>query len=309
MASAILSVASWRWLFAVNIPFCIAGLGVGLRYLPKGNRAPRPFDMTSAVLSAILFGALVFGADLVSRRDNVWLGAGLLILSAVCAVAVMRRGWNQTAPLFPIDLLRIPVFGLSLATSTLSFGAQLIAGVSLPFLFQLGLGRTVVQTGLLMTPMPIGTALASMAAGRLSERLPGTLLNLIGLGAMSASLFLLATMPAGVDTLGIVWRTALCGAGFGFFQAPNNRIIVLAAPRARSGATGGSLSTARTTGQSLSAVLISVLFLWLPLVQASHWALVAAGVMALLAAGVSSLRIGREVIHEAADRDATAIAE
>jgi DHA2 family multidrug resistance protein-like MFS transporter len=309
VASAILSVASWRWLFAVNIPFCIAGLGVGLRYLPKGNRAPRPFDMTSAVLSAILFGALVFGADLVSRRDNVWLGAGLLILSAVCAVAVMRRGWNQTAPLFPIDLLRIPVFGLSLATSTLSFGAQLIAGVSLPFLFQLGLGRTVVQTGLLMTPMPIGTALASMAAGRLSERLPGTLLNLIGLGAMSASLFLLATMPAGVDTLGIVWRTALCGAGFGFFQAPNNRIIVLAAPRARSGATGGSLSTARTTGQSLSAVLISVLFLWLPLVQASHWALVAAGVMALLAAGVSSLRIGREVIHEAADRDATAIAE
>jgi len=298
VASAILSVASWRWLFAVNIPLCLFVLALGALALPRNDTIKQPYDKVSAVLSATLFGTLVFGADLVSRGADVAVGWGLLVLAAACAALVVRRGWRQSGPLFPVDLLRIPLFGLSIATSTASFCAQLIASVSLPFMFQRDLGRSVVEIGILMTPWPIGTALAAPLAGVLAERIPGALLNSAGLLVMAAGLFLLASMPADTDNLGIIWRTAMCGAGFGFFQSPNNRTMVLSAPRSRSGATGGALATARTTGQSLGAVLVAVLFRAMSMTAANRWALAIAGGLGVAGAVVSSFRLGRAMPSE-----------
>jgi DHA2 family multidrug resistance protein-like MFS transporter len=299
VASTILSLGSWRWLFAVNIPLCAFVLATGALVLPRNEKTTRPYDRISAVLSAVLFGALVFGADLVSRGAGVILGCVLLVVAAACAVLVVRRGWSRPAPLFPIDLMRIPIFGLSVATSTASFCAQLVAGVSMPFLFQRSLGRSVVETGILMTPWPIATAIAAAGAGVLSEKVPSAILNSAGLLAMAAGLFLLAAMPGDVDNLGIIWRTALCGAGFGFFQSPNNRTMVLSAPRSRSGAVGGALATARTTGQSLGAVLLAMLFRAMPLAEANRWALICAGILGVAGALVSSLRLGQSLPSEA----------
>ena len=308
-ASLILALGSWRWLFAVNIPFCLFVLAAGPLVLPGGPKVSRSYDWLSAVLSAFLFGALVVGADLVSRGGSLAPGAALLAASAVGAVLVARRGWNEPAPLFPSDLLRIRLFGLSVATSTVSYCAQLIAAVSMPFLLQRGLGRSMVETGLLMTPWPIATALAAALAGVLADRIPGAILNSAGLLAMAAGLFLLAVMPPGVDDLGIVWRTALCGAGFGFFQSPNNRTMVLAAPRARSGATGGALATARVTGQGRGAVLVAGLFRAMPIADAGRWCLAAAGVLGVAGAVVSIGRFGYQLPGESAPDDAVAIAD
>ena len=233
IASAILALGSWRWLFAVNAPFCAFALAAGVFVLPSNALEKRRFDWISAGLSAGLFCSLVVGADLISRNVDVLLGAALMAAAAVFAIVLVRGAWDQAAPLFPVDLLRIPVFGLSIATSATSFCAQLIGAVSMPFLFQQGLHRSVLETGLLMTPWPVGTALASMAAGHLADKLPSAVLNSAGLMVMAVGLFLLAAMPPDVDNLGIVWRTAVCGAGFGFFQSPNNRTMVLATPRAR----------------------------------------------------------------------------
>ena len=307
-ASFILALGSWRWLFAVNIPFCLFVLAAGPLALPANPRSKRSYDWTSAGLSALLFGALVFGANLVSRGGSLPLGAVILAVSAVCAALVVRRGWGRPAPLFPSDLLRIPLFGLSIATSTASFCAQLIAAVSMPFLFQLELGRSVVETGLLMTPMPVATALAAALAGVLADRIPGAILNSAGLLVLAGGLVLLAVMPQDVSDLGVIWRTAACGAGFGFFQSPNTRTMVLAAPRARSGAAGGALATARTTGQSLGAVLVAVMFRLLPIGEAGRWCLGAGAILAIAGATVSALRLGRALPAEAPDAAAEAAA-
>jgi len=142
------------------------------------------------------------------------------------------------------------------------------------------------------------TAAASAVAGYLADRLPGAILNSAGLMVMAAGLFLMATMPADVDNLGIVWRTALCGAGFGFFQSPNNRTMVLATPRARGGATGGAIATARVSGQALGAVLVALMFGLLPIGEAGRAALALAGALSVAAAAVSSLRLGHSLPHE-----------
>ena len=240
VASIIVHLGGWRWLFAINAPFCLFTLAAGIFVLPANELIRRRFDWLGAGLNVVLFAALVTGADLVSRNANLGLGAALLVVAAVCVGLAIKRGWREPAPMFPVDLLRIPIFGLSILTSATSFCAALIGGVAMPFLFQQGLHRDVLQTGLLLTPWPVGTALASAVAGYLADRAPSAILNSAGLAVMAVGLFLLAAMPTDVDNAGIIWRTALCGAGFGFFQSPNNRTMVLATPRSRGGATGGA---------------------------------------------------------------------
>jgi DHA2 family multidrug resistance protein-like MFS transporter len=304
VAAAILSVGDWRWLFAANIPLCVFALALGPTMLPRSRLSRRPLDVVSALLSAVLFGALVIGAELVGRNDRLLLGCGLLAASAASAVILVRRSWAQPAPLFPIDLLRIPLFGLSILSSTLAFGAQLMGSISLPFLLQLGLGRSVVETGFLVTPWAIATVLAAPLSGILADRLPGAILNSAGLVAMAAGMFLLAAMPADIDNLGVIWRSAICGAGFGFFQTPNTRTVVLVAPHSRSGATGGALATARTIAQSLGAVAVALLFSALPLGPASRWALAIAGGLSVAGAVVSSLRLRHALPSDKAASDA-----
>jgi len=162
-------------------------------------------------------------------------------------------------PLLPIDLLRIPIFALSLLTCACSFAAQMLALVSLPFHLH-ALGYSAVAIGLLITPWPLAIAFVAPISGRLSDRYPAGLLGLLGLMAFGAGLAALALLPARVAALDIVWRMALAGAGFGLYQSPNNRTMQAAAPRARSGAASGLIAMTRLLGQTIGAAMAALLF-------------------------------------------------
>jgi DHA2 family multidrug resistance protein-like MFS transporter len=162
--------------------------------------------------------------------------------------------------LLPVDLLRVPLFALSAASALCCFAAQGLAYVAMPFLLQNTLGLSQVTTGLLLTPWPLMVALISPAAGRLSDIYPPAILGGIGLVAMSAGLALMATLPAHASDLAIVWRTALCGLGFGFFNSPNNRAMIASAPPQRSGGASGMVATARLLGQTMGAALVALCF-------------------------------------------------
>jgi DHA2 family multidrug resistance protein-like MFS transporter len=140
----------------------------------------------------------------------------------------------------------------------------MLALVSLPFHFEGALGRSAVETGLLLTPWPIAIAIIGPISGRLSDRYPTALLGGIGLGIFAVGLALLAFLPAAPSSADIIWRMLICGFGFGLFQTPNNRTMVSSAPRPRAGAAGGMLSTARLTGQTIGATLAAVLMAFSP---------------------------------------------
>ena len=203
---------------------------------------------------------------------------------------LVTRQLSRTAPLLPVDLLRIPVFALSIATSICSFAAAAMAFVSLPFFLQDALGRSQVETGLLMTPWPLTTAVLAPIAGRLSDRYSAGVLGGIGLVALTAGLAALALLPAHPTELQIGWRMVVCGFGFGLFQTPNNRAMIGATPPHRSGAGGGMLSTARLLGQALGVALVAVVFGLAPTHGAKVTLLLAAGI-AIVAAAVSVVRV------------------
>ncbi|MFC4173388.1 MFS transporter, partial [Microvirga sp. GCM10011540] len=171
-----------------------------------------------------------------------------------------RYQMAHPVPLLPLDLLRLPVFALSMVTSVCSFAAQTLAYVSLPFYFHDVLGRSVTETGLLLTPFPLAVAITAPVSGRLADRYPPGILGGIGLALLATGLAFLAMLPPDPSSSDIVWRLALCGLGFGLFQSPNNKAILTSAPRERSGGAGGMLSTARLLGQSMGAALVAALF-------------------------------------------------
>lgn len=290
IASGVLAIASWPWLFAVNVPIGIAAFSGGLRALPANAPHPAPYDYLSAVMNALVFGLLIFAVDGLGHGER----HGIVVAEVLTAIVIgwffVRRQLTQPVPLLPVDLLQIPVFALSIGTSICSFCAQMLAFVSLPFLLQETLGLTQVQTGLLMTPWPLVIVAAAPIAGALSDRYSAGMLGGIGLVAFSAGLFLLATLGAHPGTVGIIWRMALCGAGFGTFQSPNNRQMLASAPRERSGGASGMLGTARLTGQTLGAALVALIFGVVPQ-HGPTVALYLAAAFALVAAIVSMMRL------------------
>ncbi|URD62153.1 MFS transporter [Sphingomonas sp. KRR8] len=289
LAAFILEVANWPWLFLINLPIGVAAVIVGLKALPSAGGQGRRPDWVSALLSAAMMGGVVFGAEMLARTGSMS-GLAMIAGGIVAGACLVRREWGDPAPLFPVDLLRNRIFGMSIATSTVSFAAQMLAYVTLPFMFQMVLGRSAFETGLLMTPWPLALGVVAPIAGRLSDKVRAGLLGGIGLAVFAAGLFSLSRLGTHPATWDIAWRMALCGAGFGLFQSPNNRTIVSAAPRERSGAAGGMLATARLLGQTTGAVAVGAAF-HLSGVGAGPGLLLAASMAALVAAGLSLLRL------------------
>jgi len=291
IASAILAVSSWQWLFAINVPICAVNILLGARALPFSDRSLRRFGWASAGLNAIMFGGIFIGADLFTHGKGAGAAAACITLLALLAGFILvRREMGTASPLIPVDLLRIPTFALSTAASVCAFTAYMLAFLTLPFYLITTLHRSQVETGLLMTPWPMALGLAAPLAGRLSDSVRPSVLGSAGLAVLALGLAALASMGPEPGAPAIIWRMAICGFGFGFFQAPNNRILLTSAPRQRAGAAGGMLATARLTGMTAGATLVVLVFRLAPEGAETSDLLLAAG-FAIAASAISVFRL------------------
>jgi DHA2 family multidrug resistance protein-like MFS transporter len=260
VASTILSFWSWPWLFAINIPFGVLAFFLARKALPETKRASHKFDALTAVYNAGAFGLLILaigeGAHLSDARVVALEVVGMLIFF----VLLLRRQRGHAAPMLPVDLFRHLHFSLSSATSIFSFAAQGLAFVSLPFYFEAVLGRSAVETGFLLTPWAVMVAIMAPIAGRLSDRYPVGILGGIGTATLSVGMVLLIMLSPHASVIDICWRMAICGVGFGFFQAPNLRAILSSAPPERAGGASGIVATSRLIGQASGAALVAFCF-------------------------------------------------
>lgn len=259
IGGSILAVLPWPWLFAINVPLGIFDTAFALRSLPRHPGTGGGIDLRSAALSAPALAFFIMGLDGMARHFSPALTLALFAGSITAGIAFVRRQGAIPRPMLPLELFAQARFSLAAATSLLLFVAQGLAFVVLPFLFQTVGGYSALASGLLFTPWPLAIAAIAPFSGRLSDRYPAPLLSTLGLATFCVGLGLLALLPVHPMPADIVWRTIVCGIGFGFFQAPNNRELLGSAPRQRSGSAAGVLATVRVTGQSVGAAVVAVL--------------------------------------------------
>jgi DHA2 family multidrug resistance protein-like MFS transporter len=260
IGAALLSISSWPMLFAVYVPLGIISFLLSERYLPHTTHTHRPFDIISAVLSGATFGLLIFGIDGMGHGHARVVIVTELVLAALLGTLFVWRQRKLADPMMPVEMFKRPIFSLSISAATCTFTAQGLAFVSLPFFFHTVLGRSATDTGILLTAWPLALAGIAPLAGRLADRHHPGLLGAIGLASMTTGLVLTALLPSDPSSIDVMWRLVLCGAGFGMFSAPNNRLMMSAVPRERSGSAGGIIATARTLGQTMGAALVAVMF-------------------------------------------------
>jgi DHA2 family multidrug resistance protein-like MFS transporter len=260
LASAILAVASWKWLFLINVPIGLGAMWLARRSLPATPMSKHAYDRLAALLSAGLFLFFVLGFIEVAH-GAAWQRVTVeWAIAAVCGYFLVRRQSGHPAPILPLDLFKRPVFTLSVLTSICSFAAQGLAFVALPFMFSGLLGGSETNAGFLMTPWPVMVGAMAPFAGKLADRFSTGLLGFVGLAGLAIGMGLLAMLPAHASVLDISWRMAICGAGFGFFQSPNLKALMASAPPHRSGGASGMISTSRLLGQSMGAALVATCF-------------------------------------------------
>lgn len=288
IGAAILSVANWQWLFALNLPLGGLVLLVGSN-LPGNAATGKPVDLISMAIHGAAFAMLIWGAELLS--NNAMRGLSLLAVSGLAFMLLLKRELPQATPFVPLDLLRSASFRLSMAASVCCFAGQAAGMIALPFYLQHGLGLSTWMTGLYITPWPLAVALTAPASSYLSGRCSTSRLCAIGGTIMATGLAAAALWPLEGSPLPLMPILMMCGIGFGLFQVPNNHNMFLSVPRERSGAAGGMQGTARLIGQSAGAIVMALLFSMNPS-SAPRIGLGLGAGMVLLAALISARRAG-----------------
>ena len=292
IAAAILSVTNWPWLFAVNLPLGAIVL-IGGSLLGQIEGAQRKLNAKALLANTLMFILFFCGADRIATAPVS--GAALIATALVCLFVLLRLEQNSDAPIVPTDLLAAPAFRVAVIASISCFCGQMLSYIALPFYLQHTYHMTPVLAGLYMMPWPAATAIIAPVSGRLANRFKTAWLCAIGGALLALGLLIVGFAPPDPRGIAFIAGTVIAGFGFGLFQTPNNRILLLSAPKARSGAAGAMQGTARLLGQTLGGICMSIIFATLPLPTALQSAVVIASGCAAIASLVSLSRARYEV--------------
>jgi MFS family permease len=260
LASALMVVASWHWIFLLNLPIAAVILFMGAKVLPRQRVAgPQPkLDLGGIVLTFTLLSALVLG---ITRVLDPWLGLlvwpWLLLAAAVLLALLVAVEGRSKAPLIPVSLFA----NRQLATTyLLTVGAGFGMG-SVIFLTSIAThayGVTAKNAGFVLLPLVVCSMLGSGGGGRLLNRLGARSMILLGfanlalgygLSAITSQglwLFLLASVPTGLG-IGIVVGGAL------------RSIAIEEAPVAVRAAAQGLVNICTAVGTLVAAASISAI--------------------------------------------------
>lgn len=274
LSALILTYLSWHWLFLINVPLGIIAYILGVKNLPFGvdgatsaqdakpadwAGAARAIDWIAVVLNIVFFALLLLGTETLATEPLD--GVVMLAVACVAATFFVRRQLNDPRPMLPFELLKQRHYAFTIATSFASFAAQGAAFVSLPFYLQHAMGLSEARAALVLTAWPLTLAIAAQVASRLTHRVAIPYLCAAGQALMTAGLMIIVTGVLANHLSLIAVMLALCGAGFGLFQTPNNYVIIASAPAGSSGNVSALRAATRTSGQLIGSALSGVIFL------------------------------------------------
>jgi EmrB/QacA subfamily drug resistance transporter len=250
-------VATWRAVFFVNLPIGIFAILWAARVLPEERRAGgQTFDLPGAALSGVALLGLLLA--LTQGESLGWTSPEVLALILTFLVAGSLFLWVEaraTQPMVDLRLFAIRAFAAGNVSVIIAFAGLFTATFLLPFLLEDAAGYPPIQTGLLLTPVPILIAVVAPFSGALSDRIGSRAPASLGIAVLAIGLLALSQLPADFGPADLVWRLALIGVGMGLFVSPNSSAVLGSVPRGRIGTASGTLAQMRIDGQALGIAI------------------------------------------------------
>ena len=259
----ITQVASWEWIFVINVPVGLVAFALGLKTLPR--EAGRRPELTAASVDAfgaalVILGIVLLFCSLMLMERQVTpalialLAAGVILLAAF--IAHERRA---AQPLMRVSVFRSLTFDINLGTLATVFIAFGAFNLIMPFFLQDARGFDVGFAGLIMTTYPLVNFVVGPLSGTVSDKIGCERPTMFGLAVFMAGIALAARLGLDDPVPVIVLSLAVMSLGSSSFQSPNNSLIMGSAPRDALGFVGSLSALTRNFGMSLGITAGSAL--------------------------------------------------
>ncbi|MEW2554911.1 DHA2 family efflux MFS transporter permease subunit [Streptomyces zhihengii] len=257
---SILAVASWQWLFLVNVPVGAAAVLLARRFVPRIPPADgrTPFDLRGAVLLSPGLAVLVYG--LTELAD----GRTVPAVTGVCAGALMLAGFvahglrTRATPLIDPRLFARPPFGAA-ALSLLVLGASVFGTTFLlPLYFQTGRGLSAWEAGLLLAPQGLGAVAGTVLVNRTIDTVAPRTLVVCGIGLILAGTVPFTLLGHGLPDAVVVAALVVRGTGMAMIGAPVMNIVYSRIEPAHLPRAASALNLLNTVGGSVGTAALAV---------------------------------------------------
>ncbi|HEX7491956.1 MAG TPA: MFS transporter [Candidatus Limnocylindrales bacterium] len=254
--------ATWRAIFLINAPIGVLAIIWAARILPAETPGKgRSFDMRGAALS----GAALFALLLALSEGQAWgwnspAVVALLVAFAVLGATFVAVERSTIQPMIDLALFKIRPFSAGLVSVVVTFSALTATSFLLPFLLQNGRGFSPIETGMLLTPVPLSMAVVAPFSGAASDRFGQRALASAGVAIMVLGLLALTQLPADFALPDLIWRLVLLGVGQGLFMSPNSSAVLGSVSRERVGTASGTLAQMRVNGQALGIAISGAVY-------------------------------------------------
>ncbi|MBV1781039.1 DHA2 family efflux MFS transporter permease subunit [Paeniglutamicibacter sp. ABSL32-1] len=263
----VMSQLSWRWLFIIILPLSLLGLIIGAIKMPNLTGPRRiGFDTLSLALSAIGFGALVYGLASAGESDSGRLSPAFWIAVPVGAVGIAAFVWRQLRlQRRDAAVLDMRIFAhASFARPVIVFAFLVMGAFTLPTLLPLilqeSLGLGSLETGLLMVPGGVTIGLVSVLVGRYYDRIGARGLAIPGVVVVGAGWWFMTTFTEDTSMWVVLAAYVLICAGQAFAWVAVFTMSLGSLPSALVSHGSAALNTIQQLGGAAGlAVLIAVL--------------------------------------------------
>ncbi|CUU54552.1 drug resistance transporter, EmrB/QacA subfamily [Parafrankia irregularis] len=316
LGGLILDHLDWRWIFLVNLPIGVVSIALAMWAVPRDrptHGAGRRIDLLGICLLCPGFAAVVYALSRAAQEGfGVWevfvgLGVGVALFAGYSAHAYR----DPEHAVIDLRLFRGGGYLASIAVMFLVGGALFALMFLLPLYWQEARGRDVLDAGLLLAPLGLGTLIGMPLAGRLADRVGARRLVPGGAALVGAAALVFALSGPNTSVPVLSVASLVAGVGLGFVGAPTmSSVYRTVQPAAVSSATG-AIVIARQIGASVGVAAVALIVSArvddgasaVDAYTASFWWVLGGGVVVLLAGFALPGRPARRPSAVAADAD------
>ncbi|MCE3550341.1 DHA2 family efflux MFS transporter permease subunit [Pseudonocardia sp. RS11V-5] len=289
VGGVLLEVASWPWLFLVNVPIGLVGVVAGVRVLPRGRPTRTgPLDLPGMLLAGIGLSALVYGLTAGGEQGAPLVVGGTVLAGGIALALFVVRSLHRAHPVTDLRLFSDRRYATATVCSTLT-GASLFGTVLVfPLLLQLGRGTGTVGTGLALLSYGLATAASTPLAGRLTDRFGGGVVAAAGCVGLALTAIPFALAEPGPVLVQVL--LVLRGIAIGFAAIPPTVAAYAVVRREQLPDATTQLNALQRVGGAVGGALVATTLATLlpqgagPAFAAVFWLLAVLGVLALIPA-------------------------